>query len=86
MRFKGLLMVPHDVVALDIIAAGRGVGHVGDGEEFVGDAERFQIRGELQIEVLIEALGAIPNQEVQSWPIHAVSIVFGEVPGVVADW
>lgn len=86
MRFKGLLMVTHDLVAFDIIATGRSVRYVGNGEEVVGDAKLFQIRGELEIEVVVEALGAIPNKDVQSWPIHAVSIVFGEVPSVVADW
>jgi len=85
MRIERSLVMPHDIVTIPIVAASRGVRHIGDREELVVDAEFLQVGGELQVELVVETLRAIPNQNAQGRPIFARRESLREIPRIVAD-
>jgi hypothetical protein len=65
---EGLLVMAHDVVAFDIVAAGGGVGHIGDGEELV---ERESCAKNEVYRVMLPRL--------RKNPVHPLAIDIGEV-------
>jgi len=65
MGVEGLLMMPHNLVPFHVIAAGGGVRHVRDGEELVSEAKFLEVRGILEIELVVETFSAVPHEDAQ---------------------
>src|SRR5262245_20354913 len=82
---EGFLVVTHDLVPFDVVAAGRGVGNIGNGKELMRDAEFGQVGGVFLIEFVVEAFRTVPDEDAQRRTIRSRGVHLGEVPGVVTQ-
>ena len=78
-------MMEHDVIAFHIVAAGGGVRHLGDREKLMRDAQLLQVGREELVVLVVEALRAIPNEDVQRRTILTRCKGLREIPRVVTE-
>jgi hypothetical protein len=78
-------MMAHDVIAFHVVAAGGGVRHIGDREKLMRDAQFLQVGREELVVLVVEALRAIPDEDVQCRVVFARRKGLREIPRVVAE-